>query len=90
MTVIVKKGETITCAEGHPICDLAEDVVSGTLIRVALFENWRDGKAHSGPEMPLCPTCGRFWMGFAHRMAKEYGVTPPRTGVLIHVGDEWR
>ena len=53
----LKKGTTITCPNGHEICDAKRDIASGEVVASEDFENWRYRKARPG-DSTKCPMCG--------------------------------
>ena len=69
-------GETVTCENGHPICDFARDVVYGTMQDTKSdFGNWRQPAPQVGDfPIPGCAVCG----------------APFADGMVYHVGDSWR
>ena len=70
-------GETVTCTNGHPICDFVESVTLGqTEDPEKQLGNWRQPAPKVG-ELPIpgCAICGaRFYVGLG----------------LYHIGDSWR
>jgi len=76
-----KKGEVITCTNGHAICELAENVyVGGTLI-AEQFINWRNQEAAKPCDVITpCKTCGEPFI----KSVMPYG------GNHLHIDGEWR
>jgi hypothetical protein len=81
--LIARKGEIVTCENGHEICDVAEDIEASSIVRRNQFTAWRqpehaagDGPAAIGP----CTVCGARWVG----------VPEGKTGSYLHIGDQWR
>ena len=74
--VYARKGETITCENGHPICEFADDVYVGNLPKPSNFINWTQEEPEFGSR-PKCAVCnGDFWVG--------------GEGFRVHIGDAWR
>ncbi|QPF87010.1 hypothetical protein IC762_12220 [Bradyrhizobium genosp. L] len=81
MTVVVRtpyarKGETVTCEAGHPICDFVETVYVGEIQDVdGEIGNWRQEKVVRGTiPIPGCAICGAAFTD----------------GIIFHIGNEWR
>ena len=78
-TIIAKAGEQVTCENGHPICTVAEPIVSHSIVRPGQFKDWTwdyDPKSHE--QVAPCQICGKQFMGTVG------GVS------MLHVGDQWR
>lgn len=71
-----KAGETVTCENGHPICDFVVDIRRGQPQHPATqLGNWRQPEPQVGTiPIPGCEKCG----------------APFTDGMLYHVGDSWR
>lgn len=70
-----KAGETVTCTNGHPICDFVEDVAIGGYQDVDReLNNWRQPAPKVGDMSPRCVICN----------AKFY------SSGYYHIGDSWR
>ena len=69
-------GETVTCENGHPICDFARDVYRGMMQDPPRdFTNWRQVVPVVGERLiPMCAVCGASFTN----------------GLVYHVGDAWR
>lgn len=39
--IYIRKGDLLTCSEGHPIAEAACDIVAGAPLRVEDFTDWR-------------------------------------------------
>lgn len=74
--IYASAGETITCENGHPICDFRETVYAGDMQNpTEQFWNWRQTKPKLGViQLPRCEVCNGMWT----------------MGVIYHVGDSWR
>jgi hypothetical protein len=104
--MIACKGETVTCENGHEICDVSQDVNRYSVAEVRLFTAWR---MDVPPDMPpmhcLCGICGA---EFIRPMSMD-PPPPSRTGLQclrpwltkaefayfarglqLHVGSQWR
>jgi hypothetical protein len=91
--ILARKGEVVSCANGHPICDVVKDVESVGPIRSKSFGNWRIGKSPlPGDLIGICHICGAFYIAGAWVVGERYGETSSldRKGKLIHIGNEWR
>jgi hypothetical protein len=69
-------GETVTCENGHPICDFVETVYFGDFQRPdQQFGNWRQSKPQVGQlPLPVCEKCGAAFTD----------------GMRYHIGEVWR
>jgi len=76
LPVYACKGETVTCENGHPICDFVETVHCGQNQDVRMqLGNWRQDEPQLGAlPIPGCAVCGAAFT----------------TGTHYHVGTEWR
>ncbi|MDQ2083199.1 hypothetical protein RA307_23695 [Xanthobacteraceae bacterium Astr-EGSB] len=74
--VYATRGETITCEDGHPICDMAVTAhVGDTLFLTASFMRWRQPAPYFDDEpIPHCWQCGCDW----------------HCAGFLHFGDRWR
>jgi hypothetical protein len=74
--VYATAGETVTCENGHPICDFLETVHVGQEQDAdRQLGNWRQDKPTVGQfPIPRCAKCG----------------APFATGVVYHFRDGWR
>jgi len=83
MSVIyASAGDTVTCENGHPICDFLEDVAVGKIPDLhKQLGNWRQPEPQKGdlPKDHPCAVCGARW--FNH---------PATLGVTFHFQDGWR
>lgn len=81
MTVFAKKGDQVTCENGHPICIVAGALKKGFPITASDFKNWKIKiDLSSGAEIPFCPHCGGLFIG------------KPREneGFKIFIDGQWR
>lgn len=77
MNIIAKKGEVVTCAEGHEVCVVANNIKMGEAVRSADFDNWRSGQRPArGADLGHARHC---WCG-----AKFLD------GARVHIGNRWR
>jgi hypothetical protein len=57
------KGSVVACPDGHPVCTVAQDILTGDPVKSSQFSDWRSGSPpKSGdPIFPpfKCPTCGK-------------------------------
>ena len=76
LNVYAYKGETITCENGHPICDFARTVKIGEIQNgTDDLTDWRQPIPVVGTfPVPGCAICGARWSD----------------GVVFHVGNSWR
>lgn len=73
--IYAHKGETVTCTEGHPICDFAETVELGSIMNLPeQLTNWRQAPLVVGALDVRCAQCGAPFY--------EYG--------WFHIGNDWR
>ena len=79
MEAYIRKGTTITCPNGHEICDAKRDIASGEVVATEDFENWRYRKARAG-DSTKCPMCGEDYI-------RTTGVFPVRGEP--HTKDGW-
>ncbi|WP_262270023.1 hypothetical protein [Microvirga yunnanensis] len=77
--MIAYKGETVTCENGHVICDVADDINRYSGAKAELFTDWHmDLTSDDGQPMPCrCVVCGA---EFIRPMSLEPS-PPPRTGL---------
>ena len=80
--VYARKGEHVTCENGHHICTVANDLPAGTIQDPSALAHWRQAApvpgtmAHDAP----CVICGALWFG-----------GPNGTdGWMLHFADGWR
>lgn len=55
--MIAHKGETVTCENGHEICDVAEDISRYSYAEIGLFTAWRMGVPSDAVQSMSC----RLW-----------------------------
>ena len=56
---VVRKGEKVTCTNGHVICEAIEDVWPHSMNWGALFGNWTQPEIMTGSmTVPHCDQCG--------------------------------
>jgi hypothetical protein len=69
-------GETVTCTNGHPICEFAKDAMSGETFSSSYLTNWRQKEPKVGQTpIPRCAVCGApFYIA----------------GNIFHIGTSWR
>lgn len=78
--VFARKGEVVTCENGHAICDVGVDLHRFGYMRAADFTNWRKlPPPQSGEQVTSCPECGAPF------------ITQMRRGqTQIHFANGWR
>lgn len=78
MTVFAKKGEPVTCENGHIICTFSRNVaVADDFIPTHLY-TWTQPEPQRGDSGPVCAQCGAlFWHGAGG-------------GQHFHFADGWR
>lgn len=69
-------GEVVTCENGHEICVIAKPLISGQIMSVDLFQDWKIEVPQANAIVEPCP-CGA-----------EYIRGGRATD--IHIGGEWR
>jgi hypothetical protein len=72
LRIYAHAGETVTCENGHPICDFVEDVAIGQTQDVPRqLGNWRQDVPQVGAlPLPVCAQCGaQFTDGSAYHFA---------------------
>lgn len=76
-----RKGETVTCVKGHPICDIAHDLKFGIPRSSAHFTNWKQPEPDKADQVATlrCSLCRGVWIR---------GNT--RDGYQFHFSDGWR
>lgn len=79
--MIAREGEIVTCALGHPLYRLTQDIYPHSTFRAEYFE--RIDPEAQDPEhlQPIegCPHCGACWIDFM-----------PGSGIHLHISNEWR
>lgn len=83
MGIIAKRGEKVTCENGHLICEVAADIMSGEVVTPSQFSNWHErlvGEIKSGETVPRCPECSSFFI----RIPIVLG------GAALHIENTWR
>jgi hypothetical protein len=104
--MIAYKGETVTCENGHEICDVAQDIGRYSSANAEMFTGWRRGMSSEDERlMRYCCSCGA---EFIRPMSRE--PAPPQRaglqcirpwlteaefaymarGLQLHIGDAWR
>lgn len=75
------KGETVTCTQGHSICDIAHDIYIGQPRAAGHFTNWHQPQPdHYKPVADIaCTECGGSWIN-----------GNPSDGYRFHFPDGWR
>ena len=65
MTPILKKGDLITCTNGHVIGEVLEDIGAGTMAWGQYIGKWRqdDHPVPGSSHVPTCATCGARFIG---------------------------
>lgn len=54
----IRKGEVITCRNGHEICEALDDVFPYQLNWHLCFGKWRQSEPETGSRLPTCEVCG--------------------------------
>lgn len=76
-----KKGEVVTCTNGHEICELAKDVYVNEPLMAEKFINWKNQEpAKPCDVIAPCNACGEPFI----KSAMPYG------GIWLHIDGEWR
>ncbi len=76
-----RKGETVTCVKGHPICDISRDLPFGIPRDGAHFTNWKQPEPEKSDAVATlrCSMCRGIWIrGNKH------------DGYQFHFADGWR
>jgi hypothetical protein len=78
---IAKEGDLVTCVNGHPICNLSEDIYFCQSVKPKLFVNYYEGQAELRigfriPRDTFCAVCGQPYMRCL-------------SGVQIHIDGIW-
>ncbi len=59
MTLVAKKGEKVTCTNGHVICEVVDDLYVGRTLWGDCFGAWRQPPPVPGTtDKPPCIICG--------------------------------
>jgi hypothetical protein len=103
--MIAYKGETVTCENGHAICDVAQNIGRFSGCGLELFTAWRgDGNPAWDPRGQRCPDCGgeyirpmsldppparEGWRRAMPWLSDEERAYQAR-GLQLHVGTGWR
>lgn len=75
LMIYAEKGETVTCTNGHPICDFAETVPYGRPMNLPKeLTNWRQEPPVVGELDVRCAQCGAPFYDFGR----------------FHIGQSWR
>jgi hypothetical protein len=74
-------GETITCLNGHPICDIAHDIHVGDGRSRHNFTNWRQPEPDRKTPMSslVCTECRHVWVR-----------ADSHNNVFFHFAEGWR
>lgn len=73
--IYARKGERVTCEEGHVIATFSRDTVSGEAFRQSTFLcEWTQPEPRPGDADIVCAVCG----------------APFYQGLMLHVEDGWR
>jgi hypothetical protein len=104
--MIAYKGDTVTCENGHEICDVTQDIGRYSGANAEMFTAWRRGMSSEGDQlMRHCSICGAEFI----RPMSKHPAPPQRTGfqcfrpwlteaefaymargLQLHIGNEWR
>jgi hypothetical protein len=79
MSMIAYQGETVTCDNGHEICDVAQDICRYSAANAELFTAWRLGVPPED-EQPMRCRCNVCEAEFIRPMSMN-PPPPPRTGL---------
>jgi hypothetical protein len=79
MKIYAKKGEHITCENGHVVCEMAKTVLYGSHQKAAQITNWRQKEPRVGDMVPVCEKCGA-----------EFYRNPQDKGISMHFKEGWR
>lgn len=61
--LMVRKGEKVTCENGHVICECMADVYEDTLNWANNFGNFTQKEPYPGQvDVPPCERCGAIWI----------------------------
>lgn len=75
---IALAGEIVTCPNGHVVCSIKNDLISGSSVDPKDFCNWESApEPEQGAGIVSCGVCGKSYIRWY-------------PGVSIHVGWEWR
>lgn len=53
----LKKGEIITCENGHEVCEIIQDVYLGQMNWHLCLGKWRQSEPKPGARLPDCEIC---------------------------------
>lgn len=62
MSAYASKGESVTCENGHHICDMAEDLHFGQMNWRGSFGNWSQPEPKMVSPQQSCQECGAPWL----------------------------
>jgi hypothetical protein len=104
--MIAYKGETVTCENGHEICDVAQDISRYSAAGVGMFTAWRTtAPSEEGQVMQWRCVCGSEFirpMSTKPQPAQRTALACLRPwlteaefaymarGLQLHVGNDWR
>ena len=66
--MFIEKGSIVTCENGHEICECAEDISSGDVVRASQFHNFKNKNIKPLPKETIgdfkfrCNKCGGQWV----------------------------
>ena len=59
--IYADKGETVTCENGHPICEFLDSVATGQPFSSLHMGNWQQPEPKLGTIAQACGICGARW-----------------------------
>jgi hypothetical protein len=83
-----RKGEKITCENGHPIGEIIRDIKIGEDFDPQALGNWIQEEPIVGKVPPRCSICGEWWHRVETRPTEVEGLKFGR--FQYHIEDDWR
>lgn len=80
-----RAGETVTCLNGHPICDVAHDIADDERHSPAHYTNWRQPEPDRNTHVTAirCAECRGVWVRFGKAASGQ-------TVYQLHFQNGWR
>lgn len=78
--LFARRGEMVTCVNGHVICVVDRDIVRGERANIQnQFTDWHQPMPDPAAVIPACAQCGDIWFMNDHLH-----------GMRLHISGDWR
>jgi hypothetical protein len=91
MKIYAKKGEKVTCENGHHICTVSCDIITGVYQKAGDLMEWTQPKPKINGKIPKCKQCkGEFYVNNIFPYNPDQSSPKYQPGIHLHFENGWR